>query len=116
MAKKMTHAKVELFNKEIREDAMFFKVLGHPARLSIIMFLAEMDTCFTGDISKEIPLGRTTINQHLNELKKIGLITGRISGAKVEYCLNQGTVSKLKGILRHIDCKLSVDKFFDCER
>jgi len=112
----MTHAKVELFSKEIQEDAMFFKVLGHPARLSIIMFLAEMDTCFTGDISKEIPLGRTTINQHLNELKKIGLIIGHISGVKVEYCLNNGIVTKLKGVLRHIDFKLSIDKEFNCER
>ena len=92
----MTYAKVELFDLDIQNEALFFKALGHPARLSILLFLADMNTCFTGDISKEIPLGRTTINQHLDELKKVGLILGYTSGIKVKYCLNPEVIGDFK--------------------
>jgi predicted transcriptional regulator len=49
----------------------------------------------TGDITRELPLSRTTVNQHLAELKDIGLIRGEISGAKVNYCLNYKKLEEL---------------------
>ncbi|MCF8369470.1 MAG: metalloregulator ArsR/SmtB family transcription factor [Bacteroidales bacterium] len=92
----MPTAKLELFDKDLQSSALLFKALGHPARLAILNFLAETNTCFTGDISNELPLGRTTINQHLAELKKAGLIQGHISGIKTNYCLDQEVILKLK--------------------
>jgi ArsR family transcriptional regulator, arsenate/arsenite/antimonite-responsive transcriptional repressor len=50
--------------------------------------LSESETCITGDISEELPLSRTTVNQHLKELKESGLIQGHIEGSKTRYCLN----------------------------
>ena len=41
----------------------------------------------SGDISDQIPLSRTTVSQHLQELKKAGLIQGTIDGLKINYCL-----------------------------
>ncbi len=92
----MPTAKVELFDKELQDGAILFKALGHPARLAILNFLAETNSCFTGDISNELPLGRTTVNQHLDELKKSGLIQGHVSGIKTNYCLNPNAVNQLK--------------------
>ena len=92
----MPTAKVELFETELQESAILFKALGHPARLAILNFLAETSSCYTGDISGELPLGRTTVNQHLDELKKAGLIQGHISGIKTNYCLNSSVLEKLK--------------------
>jgi len=66
----MPSAKVELFDTDLQESAILFKALGHPARLMILKFLAETNSCFTGDISSILPLGRTTVNQHLDELAK----------------------------------------------
>ena len=70
----MVQSKTELFDKELTEKAMLFKALAHPARLQILQFLSETQSCITGDISDELPLGRTTVNQHLKELKDAGLI------------------------------------------
>lgn len=98
----MPSAKTELFEKELQESAIMFKALGHPARLAILDFLAETNSCYTGDISQEIPLGRTTVNQHLNELKKAGLIQGHISGIKTNYCLNPGVLEKLKSAMEKL--------------
>jgi len=104
----MPTAKVELFETELQENAVLFKALGHPARLAILNFLAETSSCFTGDISNELPLSRTTVNQHLDELKKSGLIQGHINGIKTNYCLNPVVLEKLKSamdkLIKHMNC------------
>jgi ArsR family transcriptional regulator len=75
-----------------------FKALGHPARLAILKYLAESKTCITGDIADELPLSRTTVNQHLKELKGVGLIIGTTEGVKTCYCLDFEKVKELKKI------------------
>jgi len=84
----MSSPKLELFPRDQQELAALFKALAHPARLAILTYLAETFTCMTGDITRELPLSRTTVSQHLAELKEAGLIKGEISGAKVKYCLD----------------------------
>ena len=104
----MAYAKTELFDVELQQTAEFFKAFAHPARLQIIQYLSEKKNCITGDISEELPLSRTTVNQHLTELKKIGLIVGHVEGVKTNYCLNPAIVEKMKIIiddfLSKIDC------------
>lgn len=92
----MATSKTELFDKGLVESASYFKALAHPARLQILKFLAETKSCFTGDISEEIPLGRTTVNQHLKELKDTGFIIGHIDGARTNYCLNSIKIDEIK--------------------
>lgn len=90
----MAQAKTELFEEKLAEGASVFKALAHPARLAILQYLAETKVCITGDISDELPLSRTTIVQHLKELKRAGLIQGRVEGAKVNYCIDSRRVSE----------------------
>jgi ArsR family transcriptional regulator len=92
----MTTAKTELFEKDLQESALIFKALAHPARLAILQFLAKSKVCMTGDITNEIPLSRTTVIQHLKELKDVSLILGTIEGVKVNYCLNTDKLDKVK--------------------
>jgi DNA-binding transcriptional ArsR family regulator len=96
----MVQSKTELFDKELKEQALVFKALGHPARLRILQYLSESSTCITGDISDEIPLGRTTVNQHIKELKEVGLIKGETEGVKTKYCLNSEKIDQLKSIIQ----------------
>jgi DNA-binding transcriptional ArsR family regulator len=79
--------KTEVFTTELQELAKFSKVLSHPARLAILQYLAETKTCISGDISDFLPLSRSTVSQHLKELKEMGLIHGEIDGLKINYCL-----------------------------
>jgi len=101
-------SKAELFEKRLQETASLFKVLGHPARLAILQYLADTKTCISGDISEELPLSRTTVNQHLNELKEAGLIQGEIEGVKVNYCLRSDRITNVKNIIdtfiRDLNC------------
>jgi ArsR family transcriptional regulator, arsenate/arsenite/antimonite-responsive transcriptional repressor len=84
--------KSEKFDESLQKIARIAKAMSHPARLAILKYLAESKTCISGDISDYIPLGRTTVSQHLKELKDAGLIKGEIEGLKINYCLNRGNI------------------------
>jgi DNA-binding transcriptional ArsR family regulator len=81
--------KAEKFDSELRQLAAFSRVISHPARLAILKYLAETRNCVSGDISDFIPLSRTTVSQHLKELRSAGLIQGEIDGTRINYCLNK---------------------------
>lgn len=110
----MVYAKVELFEKGLREQADLFKALSHPARLAILRYLAEKRVCITGDITEELPLSRTTVNQHLTELKRVGLIQGSIEGTRTNYCLDLKKMSELKCILSSVIEELKIEGIGKC--
>ncbi len=107
--REMVQSKTELFDEDLIERAKLFKALAHPARLQILQYLAETSTCITGDISDEIPLGRTTVNQHIKELKEVGLIQGHTEGVKTKYCLNPEKVEELKNVIQQFADGLNCD-------
>lgn len=86
--------KLHVFDDELQELALFARVISHPARLAILKYLAETRSCISGDISDHLPLSRTTVSQHLKELRDIGLIHGDIDGLKINYCLCSGCIEE----------------------
>lgn len=86
--------KPEVFELELQELAEFAKVISNPARLAIIKYLSETKSCISGDISDHLPLSRTTVSQHLKELRDFGLIHGEIDGLKINYCLCNSTIEE----------------------
>jgi ArsR family transcriptional regulator len=88
--------KKEVFSNKLQELAKFTKVLSHPARLAILQYLAETKTCISGDISNYLPLSRSTVSQHLKDLKELGLIKGEIDGLKINYCLCGAKISEYR--------------------
>jgi ArsR family transcriptional regulator len=111
----MAYAKVDLFSTEFQKRSELFKALAHPARLSILKYLADTKTCITGDIADELPLSRTTVNQHLKELKDAGLITGTVEGVKTCYCLNLEKIKELKEMSEKFINEINITVNFDCK-
>ena len=101
--------KPEVFDNELQELASFAKVISHPARLAILKYLSETKSCISGDISDFLPLSRTTVSQHLKELRDAGMIHGEIDGLKINYCLCGSTIeekiAKFEAFFSKIDCK-----------
>ena len=81
--------KTTQFTIEQNRKAELFKALGHPARIAIIEFIIQQNSCVCGDIVDELPLSQSTISQHLKELKSVGIIKGEIEGAKTCYCIDE---------------------------
>ena len=88
------------FSEEVNTMADVLKALGHPARLSIMQYLAESPSCICNDLVLELPLAQPTISRHLSELKRVGLIQGQISGKNICYCINP---QKWSEVLQHLE-------------
>ena len=107
-------AKTELFDETLQQEALYFKALSHPARLAIINYLIQTGTCITGDITEELPLSRSTVSQHLQELKDCNLIQGTVDGAKVNYCINAIGLDDIIRVLRNMASQLEKSKSCKC--
>lgn len=90
--------------------ARFAKALGHPARITIMEFLACQDSCFFGDIHDELPIAKATVSQHLKELKDAGLIQGEIEPPKVRYCVNRDNWALAKSLFAQLFANSKSDK------
>ncbi len=92
----MTYTKSAEFQTELQDVAKFAKVLSHPARLAILQHLSKCCSCKSGDIANELPLSRTTVSQHLQELKNIGLVKYETNGVTVCYEVDIDMLLKYK--------------------
>ncbi len=84
------------FTEEQENIARIAKALAHPVRIAILQLLAGQECCYHGDMSEVIPVAKSTLSQHLNELKEVGLIQGTITPPSVKYCINQENWEKTK--------------------
>ena len=92
-------AKTEMFTDQQNEIALFAKVFGHPARVSILQHLFKIDSCVCGDLVNEIGLAQPTISQHLKELKHLGLIKGNVECTSVCYCIDKKNWTAMKTVM-----------------
>lgn len=72
------------------KTARYAKALSHPVRVYILDFLAQNihKCCYSGDMAENLPIARSTLSEHLKELKKAGLIQGEINPPYIKYCIN----------------------------
>ncbi len=69
--------------------ARYAKALGHPVRIFVMDLLSKQSCCYSGDLTDELPIAKSTLSQHLKELKEAGLIQGEIEAPRIKYCINK---------------------------
>ncbi|QLG44864.1 ArsR/SmtB family transcription factor [Costertonia aggregata] len=84
----MGASKTEIFTIPQNALAQVAKVLAHPARVAILQYISRQENCICNDLVDVIGLSQPTISQHLNEIKKIGLLKGTFEGKNLCYCIN----------------------------
>ena len=80
--------------------AALCKALGHPARVTIVRYLAEQGTCIFGDLSEQLPLAPSTVSQHVTILKEAGLIHASAKEQRMCYCVNPDRMGLLKRLIK----------------
>lgn len=90
----------KIYSEEQILKARFAKALGHPVRIYIIELLAKQSCCYSGDLTEILPIAKSTLSQHLKELKNAGLIQGEIEAPKIKYCLNRDNWELAKKLLK----------------
>ena len=89
-------SKRHLHSIQVNRLADMAKVLSHPARISIINYIGDCEGCLCKDISEKIRLSQPTTSQHLQVIKKLGLLKGKFEGKSQYYTINKDKLTTLK--------------------
>jgi DNA-binding transcriptional ArsR family regulator len=95
-------ANSEYLSEEQVKFARYAKAMGHPVRMYILNLLAKQSCCYSGDLSEVLPIAKSTLSQHLKELKEAGLIQGEIEAPKIKYCLNRENWEEAKILFKEL--------------
>jgi len=87
---------IETLTESQKKFARYAKAMGHPIRMYILETLAKQSCCYSGDLSEVLPIAKSTLSQHLKELRDAGLIQGEIEAPKIKYCLNRKSWEEAK--------------------
>ena len=88
----MAEAEKEKYFTDNQEKlARYAKALSNPVRVYILEYLTNnLDKCcYSGDMAENLPIARSTLSEHLKELKNAGLIQGEINPPYIKYCINR---------------------------
>ncbi len=99
---------VFLFNDMVKQNytenqiklARYAKALSHPVRIQLMEILSKQACCYSGDIANDLPIARSTLSQHLNELKDAGLIQGEFNPPKIKYCIKRDAWDEAKQLMK----------------
>lgn len=84
------------------QAARYAKALSHPVRVAILKMLNSQACCFHGDMAEVLPVAKSTLSQHLRELKDAGLIQGNLTPPTVKYCINRENFEQAKRLLNNV--------------
>ena len=80
--------------------ARYAKAMGHPIRMYVLELLSKQSCCYSGDLTEDLPIVKSTLSQHLKELKEAGLIQGEIEAPRVKYCINRENWKEAQDLFR----------------
>lgn len=82
--------------------ARYAKAMGHPIRMYVLEILSKQSCCYSGDLTEDLPIAKSTLSQHLKELKEAGLIQGEIEAPRIKYCLNRENWDEAKKLFKKV--------------
>lgn len=91
---------MDTISENNKQLARIAKALSHPIRVYILELLNKQACCYSGNLTDVIPVAKSTLSQHLKELKDAGLINGTVEGPKVKYCINRENWGVAKYLFR----------------
>jgi len=89
------------FTEKHEKVSRYGKAISNPIRVFILDYLSNnLDKCcYSGDMAEILPIARSTLSEHLKELKKAGLIQGEINPPYIKYCINRENWEEAKLLL-----------------
>lgn len=82
------------------KTARYAKAMGHPIRMYVLELLSKQSCCYSGDLSEVLPIAKSTLSQHLKELKDAGLIQGEIEAPRIKYCIHTENWKEAKELIK----------------
>lgn len=89
-------------DEKLNRLADFYKIMGDPTRLKILIALEEGEFC-ASDIANIVSMSRSAVSHQLKSLKSAKLVKSRKAGKTVFYSLDDSHIhSVLKVAFEHI--------------
>ncbi|WP_055447019.1 ArsR/SmtB family transcription factor [Lacinutrix mariniflava] len=105
----MGFTKKHIFDAQQNQIANFTKMIGHPARVSIIQYISQNKDCNCNSLVKAIGLAQPTISQHLAEIRKTGLLNQSVKGKNLFYSINQDKLNESRRLINDFFVKTQVN-------
>ncbi|MGV3026027.1 ArsR/SmtB family transcription factor [Clostridium thermobutyricum] len=81
--------------KALTNSAELLKVLAHPVRLCIVRGLLSNGSCNVTFMQNCLDMPQSTISQHLQKLRSVGIIEGERNGLEINYRVVNNKVEKI---------------------
>ncbi|MBU3189462.1 metalloregulator ArsR/SmtB family transcription factor [Clostridium bowmanii] len=78
--------------QQYTEIAELLKALAHPVRICIIRGLMNKGSCNVSYMQECLNIPQSTVSQHLQKLKSLGIIKGERDGLQINYKICNETI------------------------
>lgn len=102
------------YTPEQQEISSIAKAFAHPVRIAILQKLLQQTACYHGDMAEELPIAKSTLSQHLHELKRAGLIHGEVNLPSVKYCIHNENWVKAKELFASLFHEIRLEDDCSC--
>ena len=97
------------FGTNVEQLADISKAIGHPARISILLFLMDNGASTCQDIVDKLPYSQSTVSGHLQKLKEGGYIQVKSHKTSSIYTLRTESLTELLSLVQEV-FKLKAEK------
>ncbi len=97
------------FENSVENLANLCKAIGHPARISILLFLMENGPSTCQEIVDKLPYSQSTVSGHIQKLKEDKYVLLKLHKTSSIYSLNKETLLTLNQEVQNV-FKLVPDK------
>ena len=82
-------------SQQYTEISELLKALAHPVRICIIRGLMNKGSCNVSYMQDCLNLPQSTVSQHLQKLKSLGIIKGERNGLQINYKITNETITNV---------------------
>lgn len=90
------------FEEEIENLSNLCKAIGHPARISILLFLMENGASTCQEIVDKLPYSQSTVSGHIQKLKEGGYVQLKLHKTSSIYSVNTDSLVNLHHLVADV--------------
>lgn len=79
---------------EIDQYITILRTISDESRFKIINMLLNQDLC-VGGLARQLDISKPAVSQHLQVLRKLGIVTGEKRGYYTHYVVNRGLLKQI---------------------
>lgn len=104
----MAFSKKGLYSKESQITSAYASALDHPARQEILIRLCIYGPCTVEELLKGQPISKSTMSEHLEKLRIMGLISFKVKFPYIIYYVEKKGIRKARKYFISLFRKLTI--------